>query len=192
MEDLVLRGSQTAKNGFKNEKEVADKFNHWETDEDAKQWLVIMQYDLNEIEYVKAVVLSGYKADINVQVQIKLKSAVDTENIQVKLVSNSKGFNQVDKRWLSHYKELWNIPDNVYEILEYFTGEKLQNYLLSKAQKNPNSYEDQFNYAFELHKNKNYANAIQYYKKAQSINPAKEETYLNLAQIYLEEKKFDY
>ena len=124
MEDLVLRGSQTAKNGFKNEKEVADKFNHWETDEDAKQWLVIMQYDLNEIEYVKAVVLSGYKADINVQVQIKLKSAVDTENIQVKLVSNPKGFNQVDKRWLSHYKELWNIPDNVYEILEYFTGEK--------------------------------------------------------------------
>lgn len=124
MEELVLRGSKTAKNGFKNEKEVAKKFNHWEADEDAKQWLVIMGYDLNDIDYVKAVVLSGYKADINVQIQIKLKSAVDTENIQVKLVSNPKGFNQVDKRWLSHYKELWDIPDNVYEILEYFTGEK--------------------------------------------------------------------
>lgn len=124
MKDLVLRGSQTAKNGFKNEKEIADKFNHWETDAEAKQWLAIMQYDLNDIEYVKAVVLTGYKADINVQVQIKLKSAVDTENIQVKLVSNSRGFNQVDKRWLSHYKALWNIPDDVYEILEYFTGEK--------------------------------------------------------------------
>ena len=124
MEDLVLRGSKTAKNGFKNEKEVADKFNHSKTDAEAKQWLVIMKYDLNEIEYVKAVVLSGYKADINVQVQIKLKDTVDTENIQVKLVSSEKGFNQVDKRWLSHYKELWNIPNNVYEILEYFTGEK--------------------------------------------------------------------
>ena len=124
MEDLVLRGSQIAKNGFKNEKDVADKFNHWKTDEDAKQWLGIMQYDLNEIEYVKAVVLSGYKADINVQVQIKLKDTIDTENIQVKLVSSAKGFNQVDKRWLSHYKELWNIPDDIYEILEYFTGEK--------------------------------------------------------------------
>ena len=67
----------------------------------------------------------------------------------------------------------------------------MQSYLLTKAQKNPNSYEDQFNYAFELHKNKNYTNAIQYYKKAQNINPAKEETYLNLAQIYLEERKFD-
>lgn len=124
MEDLVLRGSQTAKNGFKNEKEVADKFNRWKTDAEAKQWLTIMQYDLNDIESVKAVVLNGYKADINVQVQIKLKSAVDTENIQVKLVSNPKGFNQVDKRWLSHYKELWNIPDNIYEILEFFVGEK--------------------------------------------------------------------
>lgn len=121
---LVIRGSQTAKNGFKNEKDVADKFNRWQTDEDAQKWLIIMQYDLDKIEYVNATVLSGYKADINVQVQIKLKNAVDTENIQAKLVSNSKGFNQIDKRWLAHYKELWNIPDNIYEILEYFTGEK--------------------------------------------------------------------
>lgn len=103
---------------------MANKFNSWKTDQEAKQWLTIMHYNLKEIEYVKAVVLSKYKADINVQVKIKLKSAIDTENIQVKLVSNSSGFNQVDKRWLSHYKELWDIPDDVYEILEYFTGEK--------------------------------------------------------------------
>ncbi len=125
MEDLVLRGSQTAKNGFKNEKELADKFNHWKTDTEARQWLIIMNYDLDNIEYVKAVVLSGYKTDINVQVQVKLKSTIDTENIQVKLVSNERGFNQVDKRWLNHYRELWEIPDNVYEILQYFTGERL-------------------------------------------------------------------
>ena len=125
MEDLILKGSQIAKNGFANEKEIACKFNHWETDTDAQKWLTIMQYNLNDIEYVKACVLSGYKADINVQIQIKLKNAVDAENIQVKLVSNRKGFNQVDKRWLSHYKEMWDIPDDVYEIFEYFTGEKL-------------------------------------------------------------------
>lgn len=126
MNDLVIRGSHTAKNGFKNEKEVAEKFNNWQTDNEAKQWLTIMKYNLDEIEYVKAVVLSGYKADINVQVQIKLKSAVDTENIQVKLVSNKKGFNQVDKRWLSHYQDLWNIPDDVFVLLQFFTGEKPQ------------------------------------------------------------------
>lgn len=124
MNDSVLKGSQTAKSGFQNEKEIAEKFNNWEVDADARQWLTIMQYDLNEIEQVKAIVISGYKADINVQIQITMKGAVDTENIQVKLVSNPKGFNQVDKRRLSHYKELWNIPDSVYRILEYFTGER--------------------------------------------------------------------
>ena len=121
--DLVQKGSQTAKNGFKNEQDICDKFNNWENDKEAQQWLNIMQYKLLDIESVNAIVLHGYKADINVKVQIKLKSALDTENIQVKLVSNKKGFNQVDKRWLSHYKEMWNMPDNVYQLLQYYTGE---------------------------------------------------------------------
>ena len=102
--DLVKKGSQTAKDGFKNEQDICNKFNNWQDDIEAKKWLTIMQYNLEQIEYVKAIVLHGYKADVNVQVQIKLKSAIDTENIQVKLVSNQKGFNQMDKRWLSHYR----------------------------------------------------------------------------------------
>jgi len=121
--DLVELGSQTARNGFKNEQDVADKFNNWQEDEDAQKWLKIMQYKLEEIEYVKAVVIHGYKADVNVKVQIKLKNALDIENIQVKLLSNKKGFNQIDKRWLRSYNELWNIPDDVYRLLQYFTGE---------------------------------------------------------------------
>ncbi|SFV59157.1 FIG00711731: hypothetical protein [hydrothermal vent metagenome] len=48
----------------------------------------------------------------------------DIQNLQVKLVSNPKGFNQIDKRWLKSYNELWDIPNNVYELLQYFTGEK--------------------------------------------------------------------
>lgn len=123
IEDLILRGSRTAKNGFKNEQDIADKFNNWKTDAEAREWLEIMKYDLEEIEYVKAEVISGYKADVNCRIQIKLKSAIDVENIQVKLVSNKKGFNQVDKRWLRNYNELWNIPSDVYKLLQYFTGE---------------------------------------------------------------------
>lgn len=121
--NLVEKGSQTAKNGFKNEKDICDKFNDWKNDKEAKEWLFIMQYNLDEIEYVKADVLHGYKADINVKVQIKLKNAVNIENIQVKLVSNKKGFNQVDKRWLKKYDELWHIPLHILELLKYFTGE---------------------------------------------------------------------
>lgn len=123
MNKLVELGSKTAKNGFKNEQDICDKFINWENDVEAQAWLKIMNYDLKEIEYVNAVVLHGYKADVNVQVQVKLKTGLDTENIQVKLVSNKKGFNQVDKRWLKSYNELWNIPEKVYIALQHFTGE---------------------------------------------------------------------
>jgi len=124
MIDLIRLGSETAKNGFRNEQDICDKFENWKNDEEARKWLLIMGYNLDEIESIIAVVLHGYKADVNVQIQIKLKKAIDTENIQVKLVSNKNGFNQVDKRWLSHYKEMWNLPDDVYKLLQFFTGEQ--------------------------------------------------------------------
>lgn len=118
-------GSDIAKNGFRNEEDVAYKFNNWQDDTEARTWLTIMSYDLEKIETVKALVLKGHKADIQVQVFIKLKNVFDLQNVQVKLVSNKKGFNQIDKRRLSKYLELWNIPSNVYGLLEYYTGEKL-------------------------------------------------------------------
>lgn len=84
-----------------------------------------MDYKLNEIEFVKAVVLSGFKADIQVQITIKLKTAIDTENLQVKLVSNLKGFNQIDKRWVDKYVEMWQIPKSITDLLKQYTGEIL-------------------------------------------------------------------
>lgn len=86
-----------------------------------------MEYKISEIEYVNAVVLSGFKADIQVQITIKLKDAIDAENIQVKLVSNLKGFNQIDKRWIDKYVEMWEIPLNVTNLLKEYTGEILPN-----------------------------------------------------------------
>lgn len=119
-------GSITAKQGFKNEDYVVSKFNNWLQDNDAKQWLQIMNYDLNEIEFVKAEKISGhYKADVQVQVSIKLKNCIDVENLQVKLVSNYSGFNQIDKRWVDKYVELWDIPTDVSFLLKQYTGEVL-------------------------------------------------------------------
>ena len=123
MKKTQILGSQTAKNGFKNEKDIAKKFNNWEQDSEAQNWLDIMNYKLSEIEFVKAVILSGYKSDIQVQVTIKMKEAIDVENIQVKLVSNLKGFNQIDKRWVDIYVEMWSIPKNIETLLKEFTGE---------------------------------------------------------------------
>jgi len=116
-------GSQTAKNGFKNEKDIVEKFNNWKQDEIAQHWLMLMEYNLDEIEFVKAIILSRFKADIQVQITIKLKEAIDVENIQVKLVSNLKGFNQIDKRWVDKYVEMWDIPTNIIILLKEYTGE---------------------------------------------------------------------
>ncbi len=82
-----------------------------------------MKYKLEEIEYVKAIVLSGFKADVQVQITIKLKEAIGAENIQVKLVSNLKGFNQIDKRWIDKYIDMWEIPSNISTLLKEYTGE---------------------------------------------------------------------
>ena len=85
----------------------------------------------------------------------------------------------------SNYKAMKN--DILYNN---FSAQKLQNYLYNRAISSANSYEAQFEYALELHKAKNYNSAIQYYKKAQNINPAKPEPYINLAQIYIEQKNY--
>ena len=117
------KGSKIARDGFKNEKDVVIKFNNWKTDKDAQEWLKIMGYDLAEIEYVIAKILHGYKTDVQAQITIKLKKVIDAQNIQVKLVSNPKGFNQIDKRWIDNYVEMWNMPKDVADLLKYFTGE---------------------------------------------------------------------
>lgn len=117
------KGSQTAKDGFQNEKDIVNKFNNWTNDKDAQSWLTIMEYILTDIDYVKAIVLSGYKTDVQVQITIKLKQAIDVENLQVKLVSNPKGFNQVDKRWVDKYVEMWSIPSEITNLLKKYTGE---------------------------------------------------------------------
>lgn len=121
--DIVELGSQTAKNGFRNEDDIISKFNDWNNDFDAQSWLKSMKYNIHEIEFVEAIKISGYKTDVQVQVTIKLKKAIDVENLQVKLVSNSKGFNQIDKRWVDKYMEMWNIPSQIVSILKRYTGE---------------------------------------------------------------------
>lgn len=125
-EELVKRGSTTAKNGFKNEAFVVEEFNLWKTSRLSQLWLIAMDYSLDEIENVQAEKIKGsYKADVQVEIKvsIKLKNLTDIQNLQVKLVSNPKGFNQIDKRWLKKYRELWDIPKDVYNLLAYFTGE---------------------------------------------------------------------
>ncbi|MEK7640917.1 MAG: type II restriction endonuclease [Patescibacteria group bacterium] len=124
--NLIKLGSKTARGGFKNERDVIKRFNNWKNDPVAREWLKAMGYGISEIEYVKAEKVRGqYKADIQVRIRItiKLKSQEDLQNLQVKLVSRPQGFNQIDKRWIDKYVELWSIPKDIIKILKLFTGE---------------------------------------------------------------------
>jgi hypothetical protein len=117
----VELGSQTAKNGFKNEDEIAAKFNNWKTDKDARVWLGFLGNRLGDIESVAATKPQGEKADI--QVKVKTKTGEKTEGISIKLVSTTNGFNQIDKRWLAHYVKMWKIPADVEAALKLYLGE---------------------------------------------------------------------
>lgn len=116
----VALGSNTAKNGFKNEDEIRDKFNNWKIDADARVWLAAMNYDPAAIENVIAAKPHGEKADV--EVRIKTKTGEKTEGISIKLVSSPHGFNQIDKRWLATYAKMWKIPADVVDALKLFVG----------------------------------------------------------------------
>lgn len=114
-------GSTTAKNGFKNEDEIRDKFNNWKTDDDAKIWLGAMKYRLADIHSLVATKPHGEKADV--EVLIKTTTDEKREGISIKLVSSEQGFNQIDKRWVATYAKMWKMPVDVLAALKLFVGE---------------------------------------------------------------------
>jgi hypothetical protein len=143
-------GSRTAKGGFANEKAICQKFNNWKNDKVAQIWLKIMGYDFDKIDYVKAVQiparikredLKQYGFDIDeyedlmrfkktdVQVQIRIiiaiNNALKIENLSLKKANKDADYNQVDKRWVDAYKEMWHFDDEIAKGLKLFTGELL-------------------------------------------------------------------
>ncbi|MEM3738369.1 MAG: hypothetical protein QW204_01315, partial [Thermoplasmata archaeon] len=143
-------GSATAKGGFENEKEICEKFNNWKNDAEAKRWLSIMGYDVNQIDSVEAIhiptrlkrkdverlglredyeqLMRFKKADAQIRIKIVMGAIVKIENLSLKMVTvrkdkNTPGYNQVDKRWVDTYQQLWDFDDTVAYGLKLFTGE---------------------------------------------------------------------
>lgn len=141
-------GSRTAKGGFANEKAICGKFNNWKVDEDAKLWLKIMGYDPKKIDYVKAIQIPtrikksdianfGFsekdyhklmrfkKTDVQVQIRliIQINNALKIENLSLKKANSDADYNQVDKRWVDSYQEMWHFDDEIALALKLFTGE---------------------------------------------------------------------
>ncbi|PJA70407.1 type II restriction endonuclease [Candidatus Pacearchaeota archaeon CG_4_9_14_3_um_filter_35_19] len=141
MNDLIRISSETAKGGFVNEKAIAKKFDNWKEDKEAQKWLKIMGYNLNEIEKVEAVILHGYKTDVQIKVTITLKEAISVQNLSIKKANNDADYNQIDKRWVKNYIELWSIPENIVNLLEIFCGKISPKQLLREEKITKQKYE---------------------------------------------------
>ena len=160
-ESKVEIGSRTAKGGFDIEKEVVELFNNWKDNSLPQEWLNVMGYDLSKIENILALQipvrikkndLSIYKmnsvedynelqkykkADVQIQLYIKLNDVIKIENISVKKANRGANFNQVDKRPVSEYQKMWGFNDKIANLLKLFTGEIIEknNYNYSKTPK---------------------------------------------------------
>lgn len=158
-------GSRTAKGGFKNEAKLVDKFTDYLNDKDAQLWLEIMGYDYTKIKGIKAIPLpvrlsktamvdlgvsqSGFetaqsfkKADLQIVLELQIDDYIYRENISAKKANKGAGFNQVDKRPVDSYVNMWNIPSDIAHNLKLFTGEIKHNL--------PNAKEDRRLYINEL------------------------------------------
>jgi hypothetical protein len=139
-------GSYAARGGFKNELDIALKFNDYKNDSEAKLWLQIMGYNHEKIQKLRAIpiplrinreaalnlgvtkenfeeTLAFRKADIQIKLEILVDKIYYIENLSLKKANVSAGYNQVDKRPVDKYKKFWNIPQTVCETLKLYTGE---------------------------------------------------------------------
>ena len=139
-------GSTTAKGGFANERTICDKFNNWKNDKEAQIWLKIMGYDIEKIDSVKSIqipikirrdniekfgmgkenyekIMQFKKADVQIRIMIRIGSILSVENISLKKANSDANYNQVDKRWVDTYKEMWGFDEDITLGLKLFTGE---------------------------------------------------------------------
>ena len=139
-------GSKTAKGGFANEKAICRKFNAWRKDKEAQEWLKIMGYDIKKLDSVKAIQvptrikksdLSKFevkeneyeqfvrfkKADAQIRIIIKIGNILKIENLSLKKANSDADYNQIDKRTVADYQEMWKFDDEIAFWLKLFTGE---------------------------------------------------------------------
>lgn len=138
-------GSLTAKGGFANEKKICEKFNNWNSDNEAKLWLKIMGYNLNKICSVEAIhiptrikkcdiknynldedyedLMKFKKSDAQLRIYIKIGNITKIENLSLKKANKNADYNQIDKRTVDTYKKIWNFDDDISIALKLFTGE---------------------------------------------------------------------
>jgi len=131
---------------LQNEKVICRKFNTWEKDKEAQEWLKIMGYDLEKLSSVKAIqvptrikksdlskfgvgeeeyerLVKFKKADAQIRIIIEMGSILKIENLSLKKANSDADYNQIDKRTVDDYQEMWKFDQEISLWLKLFTGE---------------------------------------------------------------------
>lgn len=139
-------GSKTAKGGFANEKSICKKFNSWQNDNEAQEWFTIMGYNIDKLSSVEAIqiptrikksdlvrlkideeeyegLMKFKKADAQIRIIIKIGNILKIENLSLKKANSDANYNQIDKRTIEAYQEMWGFDDEIALWLKLFTGE---------------------------------------------------------------------
>jgi len=141
----AILGSETGKGGFDNEHNVAEKFSNWRNDKTARKWLNSMGYEPTNIKFLKSVrippriseekafelgisndkyaeSIKFKKSDIQIRLEILVNDILYVENISCKKSNVNAGYNQVDKRSVDTYQNMWGFDDTISKWLKLFTG----------------------------------------------------------------------
>ncbi|MEW5692831.1 MAG: type II restriction endonuclease [Candidatus Hydrogenedentota bacterium] len=63
------------------------------------------------------------KADAQLRIVITIGKIVKIENLSLKKANSDADYNQIDKRWVETYQEIWKFSNDVAFGLKLFTGE---------------------------------------------------------------------
>ncbi len=84
------------------------------------------------------------------------------------------------------------IKDELFDMVKSdMTPEEMLAYLANELKNSPNNPETVYEYAYQLHKNKKFDEAITYYNQVIQLDPKNSDAYLNIAAAYKQKSQFD-
>ncbi len=67
---------------------------------------------------------------MQIRIVITIGNILKIENLSLKKANSDADYNQVDKRLVDAYQEMWKFDDEINFWLKLFTGERNQNYFM--------------------------------------------------------------
>lgn len=81
----------------------------------------VNKFDVKEGEYEEFVKYK--KADAQIKIYIRIGDIIKIENLSLKKANRDSDYNQIDKRTVASYQEMWGFNEEISYWLKLFTGE---------------------------------------------------------------------